>query len=383
MSGKGTREALLALRTILERRMSVNRKTYVVFVDIQKAFDKVNWKQLFKAMKNIGLDWRDRRLILLLYKNKSTEINVNGKVRTASIRRGVRQGCALSPYLFNIFIEEVISKFKQKTKGIKVNGQEIHCIRFADDIALTADSEKELSKMMRVLSSMLQEANLKLNTSKTKVLVVNKSNENIQMNIKINGETIQQCSQFCYLGSIVTDDNRCTTEIKRRIALAKQAFSNKRQLLTSRHISIETRKSFIKTFVWSVLLYGCETWALRKQDIQRLEAAEMWIWRRMLKISWTEKKSNEWVLKEIHETRKLITNIEKRKAKFVGHTLRHNEFLTTILEGKVLGKKGRGRPRKAHLDSMIHGLQFKQYADLKRSASERQMWLQRQGLAFR
>ena len=132
------------------------------------------------------------------------------------------------------------------------------------------------------------------------------------------------------MGSIVTEDNKCVTDIKRRIALVKQAFQNKVKLLTDNHISLEIRKHFAKTFVWSVLTYGCEAWTLGKAEKKRLEAMEMWIWRRMKKTSWVERKSNDQVLIEVNENRTLLKYIGRRKAKMIGHIMRHNQFLTNI-----------------------------------------------------
>jgi hypothetical protein len=116
-----------------------NNVKHVTFIDLEKAFDKVNWKLLFKRMKKVGLDWKDRRLILALYRSQNAIIEINGNKEVAAIKRGVRQGCPLSPYLFNMFIEEAITMMKQKTKAIHINGKQIHSIRFADDIAILAD----------------------------------------------------------------------------------------------------------------------------------------------------------------------------------------------------------------------------------------------------
>src|SRR6218665_1281604 len=113
----------------------------------------------------------------------------------------------------------------------------------------------------------------------------------------------------------------------------------------------------IKTLIWSVVLYGAETWTMRKEDIKRLEAFEMWTWRRMEKVSWTEHKTNEEILEEILETireeRSLIRTIKTRQKKWIGHNLRGESLLKTVIEGKMLGKRSRGRPRQTMLDWMM------------------------------
>lgn len=381
-AGRGTREAILALRMILERRIEVNRKTYLTFIDLKKAFDKVDWKLLFRGIKEIGMDWKDRRLILNLYKKQRTEIEINGIKKEAKIRKGVRQGCPLSPYLFNLFIEGAIGKMKETTKGIKINGKRIHCIRFADDIVVFADSVKEMENMLGKLDEILKTYKLEINEKKTKTMVVEKGITDTEADIKLGKEKLDQVKSFCYLGSTITVDNKCIMEIKRRIALAKQTFQTKRNLLTDSHLSLDIRKQFAKTFVWSVLMYGCEAWTLGKAEEKRLEAMEMWIWRRITRTSWVERKTNEQVLREVNEGRTLLRDIRRRKAKMIGHIVRHSEFLVNIFEGKVLGKKTRGRPRNNYFKKLEEEMYLENYYDTKRKAEDRATWLIRQGIAF-
>uniref|UniRef100_A0A8D9DT62 Craniofacial development protein 2 n=1 Tax=Cacopsylla melanoneura TaxID=428564 RepID=A0A8D9DT62_9HEMI len=275
-SQTGTREAILALRQILERRIDVNEDTYLAFVDLEKAFDKVDWSLLFETLRNTGIDWKDRRFILNLYKSQSTIIDVNGSKKEANIRQGVRQGCPLSPYLFNLFIEAAINEVKENTLGVIINGQQFHSIRFADDIALLANSEEDINQMLNCLDTTLNKFKLKINAKKTKAMVVSKRyDQNMTANIKLKNERIEHVQEFCYLGSLITYENKSKKEIRRRIALAKQAFERKKALLTNKNLSIGTKKKFIKTYIWSLLLYGCETWTMGKYEKDRLEAMEI------------------------------------------------------------------------------------------------------------
>ena len=138
---------------------------------------------------------------------------------------------------------------------------------------------------------------------------------------------------------------------------------------------MEIRKKFVKTFVWSVLLYGSETWTLGKIERDRLEAAEMWMWRRLTRTSWVEKKSNAKVLEEINEKRMLVKELEKRRIKFIGHILRHNELLINIFEGKMLGKRTRGRPRRSFMEGVVGRLKFKSYQEMKSTAGDRDSFI--------
>lgn len=381
--GKGTREAILALRQILERRIALNIPTFATFIDLEKAFDKVDWRLLFTTLKEKGIDWRDRRMIFKLYATQTTLIDINGITKEAKINQGVRQGCPLSPYLFNLFIEKAIDQMKETSNGIKINGQRIHCIRFADDIVNLSDTESDMNTMLNELDASLKQFSLKINANKTKTMFICKASINPESDIKIGNNKIQQVKTFTYLGSIVNTNNDSSRDINQRIILAKKAFQNKYNLLTNKHITTETKKKFIKTLIWSVLLYGCETWIITIRDKKKLEAAEMWFWRKMCKTSWREKKSNEKLLSEIKERRQLIQSLESRQIKLIGHTIRHNNFLCNIFEGRLEGRRCRGRPRKCYFKDIMEIMKCKTYRELKYLAANRQEWLQRQGAAFR
>lgn len=186
-------------------------------------------------------------------------------------------------------------------------------IRFADDQGMVAETERGLQIIMNRLNDASKEYGMKINIKKTKVMKVSKQGGG-NVNIVLNEERIKQVGQFRYLGSLITDNGSCSKEIKARIGMAKTAFNRRRELLT-RGISRKVKKKIIKTVIWSVFLYGSETWSLKMEDIRRIEAFEMWIWRRMEKVSWVERKTNEEVLIMVEEKRELldrITNTIKR-----------------------------------------------------------------------
>ena len=118
-----------------------------------------------------------------------------------------------------------------------------------------------------------------------------------------------------------------------------------KNILTNTHLSIQTRSRAVKTYVWSVLLYGCETWTISNQMEQRLEAFEMWCWRRLLKISWVQRISNEDVLRRMGVGRELLLHVRGRQMRFLGHVMRSEELENLSLTGRVPGRRARGRQR--------------------------------------
>jgi hypothetical protein len=197
--------------------------------------------------------------------------------------------------------------------------------------------------------------------------------------IKIDQKQLENVKCFRHLVSMLTDDGRCTCEIKSRIAMAKAAFNKKKTLFTS-NLNLNLRKKLVKCYIWSMALYGAETYTLRAVDQKHLESFEMWCWRRMEKISWTDHVRNEEVLLRVSEQRNILHEIRKRKANWSGHILRRNCLLKEGIEGKIKGRievtRRRGRRRKKLLDNLgdRRGL-----SHLKEEALDRIKWRNRFG----
>jgi hypothetical protein len=170
------------------------------------------------------------------------------------------------------------------------------------------------------------------------------------------------------------NDGRCTCEVKYRITMAKAAFNKKRTLFTST-LDLELRKKLVKCYVWSIALYGAETWMLRALDQKHLESFEMWCWRRMEKISWTDYVRNEDVLLRVKEQRNILHEIRKRKANWIGHILRRNCILQRVTEGKIKGEIEVTRRRERRRRKLLNDLKERRgYCYLKEEALNCTMW---------
>ena len=227
----------------------------------------------------------------------------------------------MSPDLFNIYSEMILRNL-ENYPGVKINGENINNIRYADDTVLIADSEENLQRLLDITIEKSEEMGLTLNVKKTECMVISKKAIAPSCNLQSRGQQIKLVKKFKYLGYMITSDGKCITEIKKRIATAKDAFQKLSLILKNRNISMTTKFRVLKTYVWSTLTYGCECWTITSDIEKKIEAAEMWFIRRMLRISWTEKKPNVNVLREGNLQRSLLKTIRKRQMEFLGHVCR-------------------------------------------------------------
>src|SRR5688572_14257763 len=219
--GKGTRDAIFQLRTACERSLEMNKNIYLCFIDYQKAFDRVSHDKLVEIMEKAGIPELERRLIINLYWDQEANIRwENETTRTIKTRKEVRQGCILSPILFKLFSEFMISEALDEVEGILFNEVNITNFRYADDAVLAAYSKKKLQMMLDKLNMTCNKYGMAINVKKTKVMVVCK-NGKIKCNVTLDKKILEQVSHYKYLGSCITEDARCEEEIKTRIAMAR------------------------------------------------------------------------------------------------------------------------------------------------------------------
>jgi hypothetical protein len=214
----------------------IDEELCACFVDWQKAFDCANWTKLIQIRKGIGIDWRERRLISKLYMEQSVKIRLDqGETRSAKIERGVRQGCCLSPILFNLYSEYLTKEALEGFGDFKI-GQVIHTVKYADDLVLLAREEKMLQGMVDRLIEIGRCYGMEMNVDKTKVIRI--SRQPYPIKIMIDQKQLENVEYFNDLGSMITNDARCTRTIKSRIAMAKAAFNKKKTLFTSNNGNI-------------------------------------------------------------------------------------------------------------------------------------------------
>ena len=160
---------------------------------------------------------------------------------------------------------------------------------------------------------------------------------------QIDGETVETVADFTFLGSKITADGDCSHEIKRCLLLGRKVMTNLDSILKSRDITLPTKVSLVKAMVFPVVMYGCESWTIKKAGHERIDGFELWCWRRLSRVPWTVRRSNQSILKEISPGCSLEGLMLKLKLQYFGHLMwRAASFEKTLMLGKIEGRRRRG-----------------------------------------
>ena len=211
-----------------------------------------------------------------------------------------------------------------------------------------AESEEELKSFLMKVKEESEKVGLKLNFQKTKIMASGPITS-----WQIDGETVETVAAFIFLYSKITADGDCSHEIKRHLLLGRKVMTNLDSIFKSRDITLPTKVHLVKT----MFMYGCESWTVNKAEHRRIDAFELWCWRRLLKVPWTVRRSNQSILKEISPGCSLEGMMLKLKLQYFGHLMRRVDSMEkTLMLGGIGGRRRRGRQRMRWLDGITDSM---------------------------
>ena len=256
------------------------------------------------------------------------------------IGKEIHQGCILSPCLLNLYAEYIMRKagLEEAQAGIKIAGRNINNLRYADDTALMAESEEELKSLLMKMKEESENVGLKLNIQETKIMASGPITS-----WQIDGETVETVSDFIFWGSKITADGDCSHEIKRCLLFGRKVMTNLDSIFKSRDITLPTKIRLVKAMVLPVVMYGCESWTVKKAELRRINAFELWFWKRLLRVPWVARRSNHSIIKESSPGCSLEGLMLKLKLQYFGYLMQRVYLLEkTLMLGGIGGRRRSG-----------------------------------------
>ena len=254
------------------------------------------------------------------------------------IRKGVRQDCILPPCLFNLYAEYIMRNtgLEEAQAGIKIAGRHIYNLRYADNTTFMAE-RKEVKSLLLKMKEESEKVGLKPNIQKAKIMASGPITS-----WQIDMETMETVTDFISEVSKITADGDCSLEIKRHLLLGRKVMTNLESILKSINITLLTKVCLIKDTVFPVVMYGCESCSINKAECHKIDAFELWCWRRLLRVPWTTRYSKQSILK-ISPEYLLEGLILKLKLQYFGHLVqRTDSFEKTLMLEKIEGGRRRG-----------------------------------------
>ena len=236
--------------------------------------------------------------------------------------------------------------------GIKIARRNINNLRYADDTTLMAESEEELKSLLMKVKEESKKAGLKLNIQKMKIMASSSITSS-----QIDRKTMKTVTSFIFLGCKITADGDCSHKIKRCLLLQRKALTNLlKRVIKSRDITLPTKVHLVKATVFPVVMYGCESWTIKKVERQRIDTFELWRWRKRSRFPWTARRSNQSILKEISPECSLEGLILKLKLQHFVYLMRRvNSLEKTLMVGKIEGRR-KGQQRTRRLDGITNSM---------------------------
>ncbi|KAK3543779.1 hypothetical protein QTP70_027191, partial [Hemibagrus guttatus] len=315
MPRKSTTDAIFALRILMEKYRDGQKELHCVFVDLEKAYDRVPREELWYCMRKSGVAEKYVRVVQDMYERSRTVVRCAvGQTEEFNVEVGLHQGSALSPFLFAIVMDQLSEEVRQESPWTMM---------FADDIVICSESREQVEENLERWRFVLERRGMKVSRSKTEYMCVNEREGS--GTVRLQGEEVKKVQEFKYLGSTVQSNGECGKEVKKRVQAGWNGWRKVSGVLCDRKISARIKGKVYRTVVRPAMLYGLETVSLRKRQESELEVAELKMLRFSLGVTRLDRIRNEYIRGTAHVGR-LGDKDREARLRWFGHVQRRDSM---------------------------------------------------------
>ncbi|KAK3556079.1 hypothetical protein QTP70_004372 [Hemibagrus guttatus] len=319
MPRKSTTDAIFALRILMEKYRDGQRELHCVFVDLEKAYDRVPREELWYCMRKSGVAEKYVRVVQDMYEKSRTVVRCAvGQTEEFKVEVGLHQGSALSPFLFAIVMDQLSEEVRQESPWTMM---------FADDIVICSESREQVEENLERWRFALERRGMKVSRSKTEYMCVNEREGS--GTVRLQGEEVKKVQEFKYLGSTVQSNGECGKEVKKRVQAGWNGWRKVLGVLCERKISARIKGKVYRTVVRPAMLYGLETVSLRKRQESELEVAELKMLRFSLGVTRLDRIRNEYIRGTAHVGR-LEDKVREARLRWFGHVQRRESNMEQL-----------------------------------------------------
>ena len=343
MPGKSTTDALFALRVLMEKYREGQKELHCVFVDLEKAYDKVPREEVWYCMRKSGLAEKYVRIVQDMYCDSTTAVRCAvGVTEGFEVKVGLHQGSALSPCLFAMMMDRMTDEIREEAPWTMM---------FADDIVICSESKEQVEEKLESWRYALERRGMKVNRRKTEYMCVNERPDNSSGTVKMQGEEVAKVEDFKYLGSTVQSNGECGREVKKRVQAGWNGWRRMSGVICDRRVPARVKGKVYKVAVRPAMLYGLETVALTKRQEAEMEVAELKMLRFSLGVTRMDKIRNEYI-RGTAQVGKFGEKTREARLRWYGHLRRKDEGYIgrRMLRMELPGKRKRGRPKRRFMD---------------------------------
>ncbi|KAK3561722.1 hypothetical protein QTP86_012617 [Hemibagrus guttatus] len=319
MPRKSTTDAIFALRILMEKYRDGQRELHCVFVDLEKAYDRVPREELWYCMRKSGVAEKYVRVVQDMYERSRTVVRCAvGQTEEFKVEVGLHQGSALSPFLFAIVMDQLSEEVRQESPWTMM---------FADDIVICSESREQVEENLERWRFALERRGMKVSHSKTEYMCVNEREGS--GTVRLQGEEVKKVQEFKYLGSTVQSNGECAKEVKKRVQAGWNGWRKVSGVLCDRKISARIKGKVYRTVVRPAMLYGLETVSLRKRQESELEVAELKMLRFSLGVTRLDRIRNEYIRGTAH-VGCLGDKVREARLRWFGHVQRRERVMEDL-----------------------------------------------------